>query len=83
MDASRWRMLSPLVLSTMASQSLLVVLAPTIVAISADLQASVATVGQARSVTAVVSVLVSLVLSARADRLPVRRQLRMLSLIHI
>lgn len=77
MDASRWRMLSPLVLSTMASQSLLVVLAPTIVAISADLQASVATVGQARSITAMVSVLVSLVLSARADRLPVRRQLRM------
>lgn len=77
MDASRWRMLSPLVLSTMASQSLLVVLAPTIVAISADLQASVATVGQARSITAMVSVPFSLVLSARADRLPVRRQLRM------
>jgi predicted MFS family arabinose efflux permease len=65
-------MLAPLVLATMASQSLLVVLAPTIVAIGRDLDAPVATVGQARSIAAVVSVVASVVISARADRLPVR-----------
>lgn len=43
-----WRMLVPLVLATMASQSLLVVLAPTIVAVGADLHSPVATVGQPR-----------------------------------
>jgi predicted MFS family arabinose efflux permease len=69
-------MLVPLVLATMASQSLLVVLAPTIVAVGADLHSPVATVGQARSVTALVSVLASLVLTARADHLPVRSLLR-------
>ena len=36
----------------MASQALLVVLAPTIVAVAADLEASVGAVGQARSITA-------------------------------
>lgn len=76
MDARPWRMLLPLVLATMASQSLLVVLAPTIVAIAADLGVSVATVGQARSITALVSVVASLALTARADRLPVRSLLR-------
>src|SRR5687767_12575143 len=55
MERTRWRMLTPLVLATMASQSLLVVLGPTIVAISRDLDTSVATVGQARSVTATVA----------------------------
>jgi predicted MFS family arabinose efflux permease len=69
-------MLSPLVLATMTSQSLLVVLAPTIVAIAADLGAPVATVGQARSVTALVSVVASVALTANADRLPVRALLR-------
>jgi predicted MFS family arabinose efflux permease len=56
----------------MASQSLLVVLAPTIVAIGRELDASVATVGQARAIAAVVSVVASVVISAWADRLPVR-----------
>ena len=69
-------MVVPLVLATMASQSLLVFLSPTIVAIAADLGAPVATVGQARSVTALVSVLASLYLTARADHLPVRVLLR-------
>lgn len=69
-------MLLPLVLATMASQALLVVLAPTLVAIGADLGAPVATVGQARSVTALVSVIASVVLTARADRLPVRTLVR-------
>lgn len=69
-------MLVPLVLATMASQSLLVVLSPTMVAVAADLGAPVATVGQARSVTALVSVLASLYLTARADHLPVRALLR-------
>lgn len=76
MRARLWRMLVPLVLATMASQSLLVVLSPTIVAVAADLGAPVATVGQARSVTALVSVLASLYLTARADHLPVRALLR-------
>jgi predicted MFS family arabinose efflux permease len=76
MDVQPWRMLSPLVLATMASQSLLVVLAPTLVAISTDLRAPVATVGQARSVTALVSVTASLAITARADRLAVRTLLR-------
>jgi predicted MFS family arabinose efflux permease len=71
-DAHPWRMLSPLVLATMASQSLLVVLAPTIVAIGRDLGAPVSTVAQARSIAAVVSVVASVVISAQADRLPVR-----------
>ena len=76
MDARPRRMLVPLVLATMASQALLVVLAPTIVAIAADLDAPVATVGQARSVTALVSVAASMALTARADRLPVRTLVR-------
>lgn len=71
-----WRALAPLVLATMASQALLVVLAPTIVAIGADLGASVATVGQARSVTAAVSITVSVAFAAKADALGVRRLIR-------
>lgn len=68
-------MLAPLVLATMASQSMLVVLAPTMVAIGDELGASVATVGQARSITAAVSITTSLLLSTRADTLPVPRLL--------
>jgi len=63
-----WRMLSPLVLATMASQSLLVVLSPRLVAIADDLDASIAVVGQARSVTAAVSIVTSLVIIARGAR---------------
>jgi predicted MFS family arabinose efflux permease len=68
-------MVTPLVLGTMASQALLVVLAPTIVAISRDLDSSVATVGQARSVTAAVSIVVSVALIVRGEALTVSRQL--------
>jgi predicted MFS family arabinose efflux permease len=63
-----WRMLSPLVLATMASQSLLVVLSPTLVAIADDLDTSIAVVGQARSITAAVSIVTSLVIIARGAR---------------
>jgi predicted MFS family arabinose efflux permease len=76
-DEAPWRALTPLVLATMASQALLVVLAPTIVAIGRELDASVATVGQARSVTAAVSITVSVAFSARADALGVRRLIRL------
>lgn len=75
MSASGWRMLTPLVLATMASQSLLVVLGPTIVAIGSELHSPVSTIGQARSVTAVVSVAASVVMSTRGDALSLRRQL--------
>ncbi|WP_127128689.1 MFS transporter [Georgenia sp. SYP-B2076] len=75
MAASRVRALVPLVLGAMASQALLVVLAPTIVAIGADLGASVATVGRARPVTAAVSITASVAISARADAARVSRLL--------
>lgn len=75
MHGSRWRVLTPLVLATMASQSLLVVLAPTIVAISRDLDTSVATVGQARSITAAVSIIVSVAIISRGEALTVSRLL--------
>lgn len=81
MQDSRWRMLSPLVLATMASQSLLVVLAPTIVAISRDLDTSVATVGQARSITAAVSITVSVAIIARGQALTISRLLLVGSLL--
>ncbi len=73
---SRWAAVLPLVLATMASQALLVVLAPTVVAIGADLGAPVGTVAQARSVTAAVAIAVSLALSARAARRPALYPLR-------
>jgi predicted MFS family arabinose efflux permease len=68
-----WRMVSPLVLATMASQALLVVLSPTIVAIANDLDTDVTTVGQARSVTALVSIAVSLAIIGRGARARVSR----------
>jgi predicted MFS family arabinose efflux permease len=79
--ASRWRLLTPLVLGTMASQSLLVVLAPTIVAISRDLDTTVATVGQARSITAAVSITVSVAIIARGEALTVSRLLMVGSIL--
>lgn len=83
MQASQRRMLVPLVLATMASQALLVVLAPTIVAIGADLGASVSTIGQARSITAAVSIIASVVISKRADALTVPRLLLIGSVLAI
>jgi predicted MFS family arabinose efflux permease len=61
----------------MASQSLLVVLSPAIVAVAADLGASVGAVGQARSITAAVAIVASIVLTARVDAIGVRRLLRL------
>jgi predicted MFS family arabinose efflux permease len=59
----------------MASQALLVVLAPTITAIGDDFDASVAAVGQARSVTAGVAIAASLFIAARIGVIGVRRLL--------
>jgi hypothetical protein len=49
MDTKEWVRLAPLALATMASQALLVVLGPIMVAVGADLGASVGAIGQARS----------------------------------
>ena len=71
-----WLRLMPLVLATMASQSLLVVLAPTMVATAAELEASEGVVGQARSVTAGVAIAASVVIGSRVQRLGVRAMVR-------
>jgi predicted MFS family arabinose efflux permease len=67
--------LAPLVLATMASQALLVVLSPTIVAIGRDLGASVGTIGQARSITAGVAIVTSVAITPRIDAVGVPRLL--------
>jgi predicted MFS family arabinose efflux permease len=59
----------------MASQGLLVVLSPTIVAIAAELGASVGVIGQARSITAGVAIAASAVISSRIDAVGVPRLL--------
>jgi predicted MFS family arabinose efflux permease len=71
-DARRAR-LAPLMLAAMASQALLVVLAPTIVAVGNDLGASVSAVGQARSVTAAVAIAASAVLARTIDTVATSR----------
>lgn len=60
----------------MASQALLVTLVPTIVAIGADLDASVPAVSQARTVTAAVAVTTSLALISRIGTIGVPRLLQ-------
>ena len=55
-ERSRPRLLLPLVLATIATQSSIVVLAPIVVEIGRDLGASVSAVGVARSVMAGVAV---------------------------
>jgi predicted MFS family arabinose efflux permease len=70
---ARWRRVAPLVLATMASQAMLVVLAPTITAIAGDFDHSIAAVGQARSVTAAVAIAASLVITARIGVIGVPR----------
>jgi predicted MFS family arabinose efflux permease len=67
--------LAPLVLATMASQALLVVLSPTIVAIGDELDASVGAVGQARSITAAVAIAASVAMAGRVDAVGVPRLL--------
>src|SRR5262245_1420055 len=58
----------------MASQTLLVVLTPMIVAVAADLGTSVGAVGQARSVTAVLAVIASAAIAGRIDGMGVSRR---------
>jgi hypothetical protein len=63
------------VLATMTSQALLVVLAPTIAATGREIGATVAAVGQARTVTAAVAIAVPVPITARIGALGVPRLL--------
>ena len=72
----RRTLLAPLVLATMASQALLVVLAPTLVATAADFGASGGAVGQARSITAGVAIAASVAIASRVERMGVGRMVR-------
>lgn len=65
----------PLVTATMASQGLLVVLAPTIVAVGRELGTPVGAVAQARSITAVAAIVTSVAVTARVDSVGVPRLL--------
>ena len=65
---SRSRRLLPLVLATTATQASIVVLAPLVVEIGRDLDASVSAVGLARSVLAATAVGVSLAIGPLIDR---------------
>lgn len=71
-EPSRTRRLLPLILATMASQALLVVLAPTIVEVGREFGVSVGVVGQSRSVLAGASILSSLAIAPFLDRLGIR-----------
>jgi len=75
MEPSDRARLAPLMLATMASQALLVVLGPTIVAIGADLGASVGAVGQARSITAGIAIAASVAIARRVDTVAISRLL--------
>jgi len=66
------RPLIPLVLSTIAAQSSIVVLVPIVVEVGRDLDASVSAVGQARAVLAVTAVVAALFIGPLIDRLGVR-----------
>jgi len=57
----------------MTSQALIVVLSPTIVEVGADLGASVSAVGQARSISAAVAVIASVIVLRRVDAVGVPR----------
>lgn len=70
--SSRARRLLPLVLATMASQAVLVVLAPTIVEAGRDLGVSVGVVGLARSTLAGAAIVSSLALAPFLDRVGIR-----------
>lgn len=83
MAGSRWRRVAPLVLATMTSQALLVVLAPTIAATGREVGASVAAVGQARTVTAAVAIAVSVPITARIGAIGVPRLLRTGSVLSV
>jgi YNFM family putative membrane transporter len=66
------RSLIPLVLATLAAQASIMVLAPIMVEIGRDLDASVSAVGQARTVMAAVAALASLRVGPLIDRIGVR-----------
>lgn len=68
-------MLLPLVLGTMASQALLVVLAPTIVDVGRSLDASVGAVGQARTIAAAAAIGFSTLVPMLLSRIGLRRLL--------
>ncbi|HKP89957.1 MAG TPA: MFS transporter [Thermoleophilaceae bacterium] len=69
--------LAPLVLATVASQALLVVLAPTMVAIARDMGGSTAVVGQARAITAAAAIVAAIVAALREPAPSVRRLLEL------
>ena len=66
------RPLIPLVLSTIAAQSSIVVLVPIVVEVADDLNTSVSAVGQARAVLAITAVAAALVIGPMIDRVGVR-----------
>ena len=66
------RPLIPLVLSTIAAQSSIVVLVPIVVEVADDLNTSVSAVGQARAVLAITAVIAALFIGPLIDRLGVR-----------
>jgi predicted MFS family arabinose efflux permease len=66
------RSLIPLVLGTLAAQASIMVLAPIMVEIGRDLDASVSAIGQARTVMAAVAALASLRVGPLIDRIGVR-----------
>jgi predicted MFS family arabinose efflux permease len=68
----RVRRLLPLVLATLASQAVLVVLAPTIVEVGREFGVSVGAVGQARSALAGAAIASSLGIAPFLDRLSIR-----------
>jgi predicted MFS family arabinose efflux permease len=70
--SARARAVVPLVLATVATQASIVVLAPLMVAIGRDLDASLGEVGLARSVLAATAVVVSLAIGPLIDRVGVR-----------
>jgi predicted MFS family arabinose efflux permease len=72
---SRSPRLAPLMLATMAAQSLLVVLSPTMVDVGREFGASVGAVGQARAITAASAVAASLLVAGLVDRAGLRRLL--------
>jgi predicted MFS family arabinose efflux permease len=68
--------LVPLVLATLASQALLVVLAPTIDAIANDFRASIGAVAQARSISAAVAVVCAAMIMHHAGAAHISRLMR-------
>ena len=69
------RRIVPLVLATTATQATIVVLAPIVVEIGRDLEASVSAIGQGRSLMAGTAVVASLAIASAIDRIGVRRLL--------